>query len=74
VKVNADWDDFGIAITLPQNPHPFRLVLHPGPYATKSRGLSNAPTAMRFKANTACGEDDDSSSPTGLCSDFYVFW
>src|SRR5208282_5325731 len=33
---------------------------------------SNAPTAMILKTKTACGDDDDSPSNTGLCSDFYV--
>ena len=28
---------------------------------------------MRLKAKAACGDDDDSPSHTGLCSDFYVF-
>src|ERR1017187_2690439 len=33
---------------------------------------SNAPLAMIFKAKTACGDDNDSTFNTGLCSDFYV--
>lgn len=28
---------------------------------------------MILKTKTACGDDDDSPSNTGLCSDFYVF-
>jgi len=28
---------------------------------------------MILKPKTACGDDDDSPSHTGLCSDFYVF-
>jgi hypothetical protein len=28
---------------------------------------------MMLKAKAACGDDDDSLSRTGLCSDFYVF-
>ena len=31
-----------------------------------------ASAAMILKAQTACGDDDDSLSNTGLCSDFYV--
>ncbi len=31
------------------------------------------PTAMMLKAKAAYGDDDDSPSYTGLCSDFYVF-
>jgi hypothetical protein len=34
---------------------------------------SNAPAAMMLKSKAACGDDDDSLSHTGLCSDFYVF-
>ena len=33
---------------------------------------SNAPVAMILKANTACGDEDDSLSILGLSSDFYV--
>ena len=32
-----------------------------------------APPAMMLKAKPAFGDDDDSPSHTGLCSDFYVF-
>jgi hypothetical protein len=35
--------------------------------------LPNAPVAMILKAKAAYGDDDDSPSHTGLCSDFYVF-
>ena len=33
----------------------------------------NPPSAMMLQAKAAFGDDDDSLSHTGLCSDFYVF-
>jgi hypothetical protein len=33
----------------------------------------NPPAAMMLQAKAAFGDDDDSLSDTGLCSDFYVF-
>jgi hypothetical protein len=34
--------------------------------------LPNAPAAMILKAKTTCGDEDDSLSNLGLCSDLYV--